>query len=247
MRIDEQGWLVVEDGDPPVKRYPTVKTTPLARPKPLGIVWHWTGGRGGPGFAEGLARGAQNYRRGIDPPASWSVLVAKSGTLFQSAPFLVGTWHVGMPGVIAGERFENINRATVGCELENAGSLRRIGDRYFCWPFFFNPGAPAQELRPDPHCILEEERVAFAPCAGAFDAFPPAQVVGATVLLRALVAAYGWSREACSYGHAEFDPTRREDPGALWKHTHLPRVLDTVFGEGNSASAISAPKAQEGA
>src|SRR5262245_43281835 len=120
MRIDDEGWLVAEDGDPAVTRYPTVRRYALVVPAPLGIVWHWTAGRGGPGFAEALARRVQTYRRGIDRAASWNVLIAKDGGIHQSAPLTVGTWHVGRPGVIAGRRFENVNRATVGCELENA-------------------------------------------------------------------------------------------------------------------------------
>jgi hypothetical protein len=79
MRVDDQGWLVAEDGDPRVVRYPTVRTYAVAVPAPFGIVWHWTAGRGGSGFAEGLARRAQLYRRGIDRAASWHVLVAKDG------------------------------------------------------------------------------------------------------------------------------------------------------------------------
>jgi hypothetical protein len=102
MRLDDEGWLVAEEGDPAVARYPTVRRSPLVVPAPLGIVWHWTAGRGGPGFAEALARRARTYRRGIDRAASWHVLIAKDGGIHQSAPFTVGTWHVGRPGVIAG-------------------------------------------------------------------------------------------------------------------------------------------------
>ena len=231
MRIDKNGWLVRDEADPPIKQYPTVRTMPLAKPKPLGIVWHWTAGRGGPGFAEKLASSIQTYQRGIDRPASWHVLVAKDGTLFQSAPFLVGRWHVGKDGVIAGERFDNINHATIGCELENAGRLHQIKDHYYCWPYWVNPEAPASELRPSQGYLIEDKRVAVVPDGGAFDAFTPAQVTSATVLLRALAAAYGWTRAVSAYGHVDFAFPQKEDPGALWKVEHLPRILDAVFGD----------------
>lgn len=247
MRIDEKGWLLAESGEAEVVRFPTVRTMPLAVSRPLGIVWHWTAGRGGPGFGERLARMAQTYQRGIDRAASWHVLIAKDGAVYQSAPFLIGTWHVGKPGVIAGApRFANINQATVGCELENAGRLRKIGDRFFCWPYWLNPGAPAHELRPDPRCLLEDARAAAVAGEGVFDAFPPAQVASATALLQALVAAYGWSREASSHGHVDFDYPRKEDPGALWKREHLPSVLDAVFGGGSVAPVAPAPKLAQG-
>ena len=63
---------------------------------------------------EALARHSQTYQRGIDRPASWHVLIAKDGVIYESAPFSIGTWHVGKPGLIAGQRFENINLTQVG-------------------------------------------------------------------------------------------------------------------------------------
>jgi hypothetical protein len=250
MRVDDDGWLVHEDGDPRVVRYPSVRTYALVVPAPLGIVWHWTAGRGGPGFAEALARRAQLYRRGVDRAASWHVLVAKDGTVFQSAPFTVGTWHVGRPGVVAGRRFENVNRATVGCELENAGRLRKIGDRFFCWPYFTNPAAPAHERRADPRCAVDPSRAVVGPGQGTFDAFPPEQERAATKLLAALVVRFGWTRDASAYGHRDFDSPRKEDPGPLWAGVVLPRALDAVFGASPvadaGADACSPARAQGG-
>jgi N-acetyl-anhydromuramyl-L-alanine amidase AmpD len=245
MKIDERGWLATDEGETAVKRYPTVRTYELAAPAPLGIVWHYTAGRGGAGFAEGLAKRAQTFRRGIDRPASWHVLIAKDGVIYQSAPFNVGTWHVGRPGVIAGRRFDNINHATIGCELENAGRLRKLGDRVYCWPYYVNPEAPEYERRPDQHYALELDR-AVVTNEGLFDTFTSAQEVSATLLLRALVSRFGWTREVSMYGHVDFDPARKEDPGPIWKRTVLPRVLDKVFGGGAVASASTTGAAGKG-
>jgi hypothetical protein len=246
MKIDEQGWLVPEAGDPVVKRYPTVRTYPLTVANPLGIVWHWTAGRGGPGFGEALARHAQTYQRGIDRPASWHVLIAKDGAIFQSAPFSIGTWHVGKPGLIAGQRFDNINRATVGCELEGAGRLRKIGERFYCWPYWTNPGAPAHELRPDPGCAVDSSRAVAVPGQGTFDAFTPQQERSAMEMLRALAGRYAWKQEVCVYGHRDFDPQRKEDPGPVWADTVLPRILNQVFGGHDSTAAATTPTAAQG-
>jgi hypothetical protein len=167
MMVDDKGWLITAAGDPIGKQFPTVRTYPLALPAPLGIVWHTTDERGGPGYAEALARRIQTFRRGVDRPASWHLLIAKDGAIYQSAQVTVGTWHVGKPGVIAGRRFANINHATVGCELENAGRLRRLGDQVYCWPYFVNPSAPVFERRPDPGCAIPLHR-AVATRAGLF-------------------------------------------------------------------------------
>jgi N-acetyl-anhydromuramyl-L-alanine amidase AmpD len=186
------------------------------------------------------------YRRGIDRAASWHVLVAKDGAVFQSAPFTVGTWHVGRPGVIARRRFDNVNRATAGCELENAGRLRKIGDRYFCWPYWSNPGAPAHELRADPLCAVEASRAVLVPGQGVFDAFPPEQERSAAKLLAALALRFGWTREVSAFGHRDFDSPRKEDPGPLWAGSVLPRVLDAVFGATPVAVAEHPPARAQG-
>jgi hypothetical protein len=238
MMVDNNGWLISAAGDPVGKQFPTVRTYPLAVPGPLGIVWHTTDERGGPGYAEALARRIQAFRRGIDRPASWHLLIAKDGAIYQSAPVTLGTWHVGKPGVIAGRWFPNVNHATVGCELENAGRLRRLGDQVYCWPYFVNPSAPVFERRPDPRCTISADR-AVATRAGLFDGFTPAQEASAAVVLRALVTRFGWTREVCSYGHVDFDPQNREDPGPVWSLTFLPRILDRVFVGATSSPATT--------
>jgi hypothetical protein len=235
MKVDKHGWLVSAGDDPAGRRFPTVRTYPLATPAPLGIVWHTTDERGGPGYAEALARRIQTFRRGVDRAASWHLLIAKDGAIYQSAPFTVGTWHVGVPGVIAGRRFANVNHATVGCEFENAGRLRRLDGAAYCWPYFLNPSAPVWERRPNPACAVALDRV-VATRSGLFDTFTPAQEASAFVVLHALVTRFGWTREVCTYGHVDFDPQRREDPGPLWRLTFLPRVLDRVFGSGTAAA-----------
>lgn len=246
MRIDQEGWLVPEQAEPEVVRLPTVRRYRLVVPAPLGIVWHWTSGRGGPGFAERLCRRVQTYRRGIDRPASWHVLIARDGVIYQSAPFLVGTWHVGRPGVIAGQRFDNINRATVGCELESAGRLKKIGERYYCWPFWSNPKAPAYERRADPRYAVDTARATVVQGQGTFDAFSTEQQASAAAMLAALVARFEWPREDCLHGHRDFAPKHKEDPGPVWADTVLPQILNQVFGGRDPAADSAPPKAQRG-
>lgn len=229
MKVDDKGWLVPDAGDPSVKRYPTVRTYALATKEPLGNVWHTTDDVGGPNYGDLLAQRIQRYRPRVDRAASWHLLIARNGTLFQSASFLVGTWHVGVGGVIAGRRFDNINHATTGIELENAGRLTLLGEQAYRWPYFVDPQAPAPQRRPDPKCAVDRSR-AVATSAGWFDGFTLAQELSAGVVLRALVQRYGWTRETASYGHVEFDPAHREDPGPVWKQTVLPRVLEHAFG-----------------
>lgn len=237
MQVSDRGWLLSDiAGEPRVVQIPTVRTTALEVPRPLGIVWHWTAGRCGPGFAEGCCKEIEHYDPTKDRAASWHFLIAKDGTIFQCASCLVGTWHVGRAGAIGDHPSVNVNRCTIGVELENAGRLLKLGPRCYCWPYWLNPDAPTAQRQPDPKLEVEATRARPADGGfwkyaegGNFDAFPPAQVASATALLKTLVAAYGWKPEVCVYGHLMFDFPRKEDPGPLWLKEHLPAILAATF------------------
>lgn len=231
MNVDKNGWLTVnEEGFPAVVITPSVRNTGLEVPKPVGIVWHWTGGRGGfPNFAPALVNEIRTYTRGKDRAASWHVLVAKDGRLFQSISFEHGSWHVGKPGRIGSRLTTNINKCTVGVELENAGRLEKIDGKFYCWPFWINPDLAPSQRKPDPKLEVAPDRAVLHDGVW-FDDFPAAQEQAAGRLLQALVGWAGWKRDVCSYGHCDFDPTRREDPGLLWTEIILPRVLNRTFG-----------------
>lgn len=92
------------------------------------------------------------------------------------------------------------------------------------------------ERRPDPARAVPLDS-AVATGVGLFDAFTPAQEASAAVVVRALVTRFGWTRVVCAYGHVDFDPQNREDPGPIWKQTILPRVLDRVFGSGAAVTS----------
>lgn len=223
MRLDAHGWLKAEPGDTPVIHLPTVRTRVLATGGPLGLVWHATGGVGGPRFAEGLARRIQTFRRGIDRPASWHVLISAVGAIYQSAPFTVGTWHVGRPGLIAGVQCSNINSVTIGVELENAGPLLQIQGAFYAWPYWLD----RVRHRPDPRYRIESARVARIG-AHAYDAFPPPQIASAYELVVAIARNKGWSADAFRHCHSDFAAPKKTDPGELWKAI-LPALLDAAF------------------
>lgn len=109
--VDGKGWLEGEG----VVRYPSVRASALTSGEPLGIVWHYTATR--VGSAQSLAKRIRSYRRGVDRAASWHVLIADDGTIYQSVEFLRGAWHCAR-GKIDGHR---VNRCTIGIELEGFG------------------------------------------------------------------------------------------------------------------------------
>jgi N-acetyl-anhydromuramyl-L-alanine amidase AmpD len=148
------------------------------------------------------------------------VLIAKDGTVFQSAPLTRGAWHVGRPGVVNGQRFESVNRATIGVELENAGPLVVRAGQYYAWPYFVD-GA---RRHPDPRLRIAESRVDERRGL-PFDGFPPAQIAAATELAGSLAAYFRWGATALSYAHADFAAPHKTDPGPLWMEELLPGVL----------------------
>lgn len=236
MNVTHDGWLS-SDGGAEVVRLPTVRTTPLERGAPRALVWHATGGVGGPRFAEGLARRIQTYRRGLDRAASWHLVLPRTGrTIYQSAPLTVGTWHVGRPGLIAAVAYRQINTVALGVELENAGPLIKVGEAYYAHPFWKDAGKRV----PDPHCQVPLSRVATYE-GKPFDTFTAEQVALATELVLALTAHYGWGAEELSHSHAEYGAPAKSDPGPLWMRHFLPRVLSDVFVDDGPTIVTDAP------
>ena len=223
MIVDEQGFLATEPGDvQPLLTILSPKHYALEGEHPLGVVWHWTGWLGMD--AEHYCRAAAQSAR----QASWHVMICRDGRVIQQVPFTRGSWHTGDGGQVGGRVFRNVNKATVGIELENAGRLKKIHGQ---WRYFVGGDNP---WRGD----IPEEQVRSVPGEGVFHNFTEAQVDAAAVVLGALVDAYGWDRIDCRHGHVDFAaPGKREDPGALWgcrrwPGTYLPIVLDEVFGVG---------------
>lgn len=218
MRVAD-GWLVPSAKDDPViVRTPTSRTQPYTVPGPLAVVWHWTGSgvddNRGHRDSEALARWIADPDS--DARASWHVLIDRDGTVIQSAPTTVGTQHVGRTGRIRGMT-RGVNGCTVGIELENLGELRGPGDYLAAWPFDGKaPRVPAA-------------RAKKAADGRFFDTYTTAQEKSAEAVLRALVLAYSWPREACTYGHVDFDSPRKQDPGPLWLGEVLPRILDRIY------------------
>jgi N-acetyl-anhydromuramyl-L-alanine amidase AmpD len=249
MIIDDKGWVVASDASEKIVKRPTVRVGRLKVPHAAGIVWHWTGGYGA-SLAENLSKSIQTYdggvkRGGKDRSASWHALIARDGTLYTHAPTTIATWHAGdnspKGGTIAGVHYTNVNVATFGVELENAGLCKKVGNKFYIWPYY-NKGADNKyhkELGVNPKLEIPPDQVSFVgkgACpppfdqAGFYASFTPAQVATAEQLLSALVKAYGWQRADCEHGHVDFSYPSKIDPGPIWRHKHLTEMLERIFG-----------------
>lgn len=216
-----KGWLDASD-KPVIKAYPSGRFYKLSTDKPLGLVWHyscplWMGFK----MAEETSKCITRNTDG----ASWHIMIARDGSVFQSVSFDKGSWHVGRRGKIAGRDFDNINRATIGVELENAGRLKCVDKKYYTWPYY-----KSGTRNPDPKLQIDSNRAVMVQGEGFFDSFTAEQVQSAQDLVAVLEKTYKIGRDNFKYGHKDFDPDRKEDPGPIWNTTHLPKILTAVFG-----------------
>ena len=223
LRVDDKGWLEL-GSDIEVVRIPTVRTTPLLNDEAEGVVWHYT--RTPPYFnPELMAKYTAKYKRGVHKPKSWHCLIASTGVIYQIAPFLVGTWHCGVPGDFNGKSFKNLNQGTIGIELENAGMLRQLKGDFYCHPYFEKGTKKPNKKRK----IDNTDVVILA--AQAWHDFTDEQIETATALVEALKTRYNWDWGCFNYGHKDFDPKRKQDPGLQWSNMILPEILNKVFGK----------------
>lgn len=218
MRVDKDGWLEAEAGDPPIERIPSKQSYDLVTPKPVGVVWHWAAsGRGGVGVVRNLAREIADDK---PEPRSWHVMVARGGEVVQSIPFTKGAWHVGKPADLDGPGpapTVNVNRDTIGIEMDCAGRLHKVGDKLLAWPW----EKGSADLSDRGQLVKQ-----VAPWLdGYYDTYTPEQEATAARLVRALHDAYGLPAEMFRFGHVNFDFPRKEDPGPIWMNEVLPRVL----------------------
>jgi len=212
------GWLGGDTGES-VVAIASGRHIPLDPDGLLGVTWHWTASRGRTRAHVGEL--AKSIVDGSGP--SWHLAIGRAGNVVQSVGLHRGANHVGKFGLVAG-RQRSVNRSTVGVELENLGRVIRVGPE---WRQVVNPAEPPHTHAPSAFACPDAEVVE---CDGAhWHAYSDAQVATAEALICALVARFGWTREAFGYSHSAFDPARKADPGVVWTKVHLPAILDRVF------------------
>src|SRR5574343_1512535 len=215
--FDRDGWLDAAE------RRPTRRVCPLVE-GPTAIVWHTTDTVRA--NLEKMLERVGNLPTPGQRQASWHLLIARDGTIYQSAPICVGTWHVVGRGVIGGRR-QAVNLCTVGIEVENAGRLKLTDRGYFAYPVY-RDGDPAQGF--DLSLRVESDEAVKVPGLGYWHAFTREQEVAAAGLIAALHTALPKLDEReMSRTHREFDPDRREDPGPLWADSILPRLVGVAL------------------
>lgn len=250
--VDAEGWLSPgQYGTVRVVRQSrTPKTSSLfsfLNGKPLGIVWHWVAG----GYGSGRSQDVLNYMilesGNTSRKASWHFFVGKDGSIHQFAPLSVATWTTGTPGKLYDPSTPSqvrdvgdVNRATVGVEMENAGVLLKGPDgNWYAWPYGIGAEGLSEEQARQKAAEggisfksayrVDATRAEAWRDGNTYDRWPAPQVAAAEALSAAVAQWAGWrDSRHIQYGHRTFHPKR--DPGLLWMDGVLPQISRRIFG-----------------
>lgn len=102
---------------------PCLKNTRhFAENQPDTIIIHYTAGRDGERSAQYLASDSVK--------ASAHIVLDRSGHIYQLVPFNIISWHAGRSSYQGRSGF---NQYAIGIEIDNAGVLEPIGDKFISW------------------------------------------------------------------------------------------------------------------
>jgi len=175
--------------------------------QPRYLVLHYTAGSSAASSIESLCTKKPQGN------ASAHVVLARDGAITQLAPFNVVTWHAGVSQWLG---IEGLNSASIGIEIDNAGPMNQVGDRFVAW---FGREYPAGEVLMAAHKHGGPVR--------PWHAYTEAQIGRCLELAELLVQHYGLQDVL---GHDDIARGRKQDPGPAFP---LASVASRALGRGD--------------
>lgn len=169
---------------------------------PRYLVFHYTAGKS--------AQSSIDWLTSPESKASAHLVLARDGTICQLAPFNVKTWHAG---ISHWEGLSGLNSCSIGIEMDNAGPLKKVGDKYQAW---FGTLYAEDQVIYAKHRLDEEPRW--------WQAYTEVQIQRALELAQLLVRHYDLKDVV---GHEDIASDRKRDPGPAFPLEH---VRATVLG-----------------
>jgi N-acetylmuramoyl-L-alanine amidase len=163
---------------------------------PRYLVFHYTAGKS--------ATSSVGWLTNPEAKASAHLVLARDGTITQLAPFNVKTWHAG---ISHWDGLSGLNSHSIGIEMDNAGPLKKVGDKYQAW---FGTLYGVGQVLHAKHRLDDESRW--------WHAYTEAQIQRALDLARLLVRHYGLKDVV---GHEDIAPDRKRDPGPAFPLEHI--------------------------
>lgn len=176
---------------------------------PRFLVFHYTAGSSA---ASAIATLCAQKPQGN---TSAHLVLARDGSITQLAPFDRVTWHAGTSQWMD---VVGLNGTSIGIEIDNAGPLNLVGDRYVAW---FGREYPAAEVMLAAHKHGGPVR--------PWHAYTPLQIERCLELAELLVAHYGLTEVL---GHDDIARGRKLDPGPAFP---LASIASRVLGRGDDA------------
>lgn len=176
---------------------------------PRFLVFHYTAGGSA---ASAITTLCTRKPRGN---TSAHLVLARDGAITQLAPFDRVTWHAGTSQWMD---VVGLNQASIGIEIDNAGPLSRVGERYLAW---FGREVPADEVMLAAHKHGGPVR--------PWHAYTALQIERCLELTDLLVAHYGLTEVL---GHDDIARGRKLDPGPAFP---LGSIVARVLGRGDDA------------
>ncbi|UII31351.1 N-acetylmuramoyl-L-alanine amidase [Fulvivirga ulvae] len=213
--MDNQGlkiidhWISGEEKE--VSRMACDKNTkPFGNGMPDSIIIHYTAGKSGKSSAEYLCR--KNVQ------ASAHIVLDRSGHIYQLVPFDTIAWHAGKSSYKGRSGFNNFS---IGIEIDNAGVLEKVGDKYKAWfGSLYSESEVVQathrnEASPRYWHTYTEEQISkiFELCEALMDRYPTITSI---------------------LGHEEISKGRKQDPGPAFP---LDRLRQRFFDSREDTSA----------
>lgn len=156
--------------------------------------------------------------------ASAHLVVGRDGRIQQIIPFNKIAWHAGRS---EWEGRSNLNRYSIGIEIDNAGRLNKVGDKFQTWWGGFIDG---QQVYEGVH--RNETQAAY------WHAYTEQQISTVLDICRALKAKYTIETIV---GHEEIAPGRKSDPGPAFPLDKLRQLLLEDRGDEEEAADVVRP------
>ncbi|WP_109829856.1 N-acetylmuramoyl-L-alanine amidase [Reichenbachiella versicolor] len=164
-------------------------TVKFAPGQPDTIIIHYTAGKSGESSAKYLCRKKVK--------ASAHIVLDRSGHIYQLVPFDTVTWHAGKSSY---EGRSGFNKFSIGIEIDNAGVLEKVGNKYKSW---FGKTYPEEEVMQAVHRNESASRF--------WHTYTEVQIDKTIEMIEALMDRYPTITNIL--GHEEISKGRKQDPG----------------------------------
>ena len=166
--------------------------------KPKYIIMHYTTGT--------KIESTINHFTNAVPGVSTHLLIGRDGRVIQFVPFNLSAHHAGFSWW---EMEKNLNRTSIGIELDNAGKLtKRIVNKNVVW-------MSGQDVPIPDDKVVFRSHWRNTKIKPAWESFTPEQLEVARKIVKALKERYPSIKEIL--GHDQVNLLNREDPGGLFR------------------------------